>query len=303
MNTPFQPSPLGKIGQALFLAALISLLCLAATGPAFAELPPELPPELPAVVDEVGTCVSCHPAEYEHWLNSTHAFVPSDSGEPYASCESCHGEYVYGHPQNGVVQIRVDSSMCSDCHAETVEQWEGTIHAEANVQCISCHMAHSQDLRLTDDRLCQSCHTGPKEDSFHTVHWYNDVSCTTCHMSPNRLMGVMVMNGDGIADLGSLINPTHDFTAVSSAQCLDCHRESVFNPDQRSGSREVMITELRKEQNRSAELTARLHDARKTTQNWQIMTPVSLGMGVGIGGVLGIAFMLFLARYMRKEGE
>jgi hypothetical protein len=33
------------------------------------------------------------------------------------------------------------------------------------------------------------------------------------------------------------------------------------------------------------------------------MTPMALGFGIGIGGILGIIFMALASRFSRKDGE
>lgn len=279
-----------NFGRWIAIFALVSMLLVLMTSAAFAQSS--------ETGDDVEPCESCHSVEAEGWMASTHAVIPDGGSAPYATCEDCHGAYVKGHPDEGVVELRVDSSMCQDCHSSTFEQWEGTIHAEANVQCISCHVSHSQELRLTDETLCRACHKESLTDSFHTAHWYVDAACSDCHMSPSEIPGAMAMT----SNIGDLAAPTHDFTSVSSDNCLDCHRESVNAAAAQMGVRELALAELRTEKQRVAELDARLESAKQTSYTLQVMTPITLGFGIGVGGMLGIVFMLFAARYNRKDG-
>ncbi|MBI1296001.1 hypothetical protein GC175_13690 [bacterium] len=280
-----------NFGRWIAIFALVGMLLVLMTSAAFAQSSD--------AGDDVQPCESCHSMEAEGWMASTHAVIPDGGGEPYATCEDCHGAYVKGHPDEGVVALRVDSSMCQDCHINTFEQWEGTIHAEANVQCISCHVAHSQELRLTDETLCRACHQESLTDSFHTTHWYAEAACSDCHMSPSEISGAMAMTDN----IGHLAAPTHDFTSVSPDNCLDCHRESVGASNEHFGVRDLALADLRTEKQRVAELDARLEAANQTSYTMQVMTPITLGFGIGVGGMLGIIFMLFAARYSRKDGE
>lgn len=246
-------------------------------------------------------CASCHSDETDAWLTSAHAVEMGDTtGTTGAACAACHGEYSKGHPEDGAMELlTVDSAICQDCHETTYDQWEHSIHASRNVQCIGCHQVHSQDLRLTDDQLCSACHTESLTDSFHSAHWYVDAACTDCHMSPTTIPGELVMVGNQ----ASITAPVHDFTTVSSAKCLDCHRESVTNPAERLDVQQLALTQLHDEQQRANELDARLASARQTTKSLQVLTPLNLGFGIGIGGILGIIFMLFVARYGRTGGD
>jgi len=216
-----------------------------------------------------------------------------------ATCAACHGEYGRGHPDDGEIELlTVDSATCQACHEATYDQWQHSIHAGEGVQCIGCHQVHSQELRLTDEQLCRSCHKESLTDSFHSAHWYVEVACTDCHLSPATIHSEMAMVGNQ----GTISAPSHDFTSVSSVMCLDCHRENVKNPAEGLSIRQLALAELRSEQQRAAELDARLESAKRTTSTLQVMTPLNLGFGIGVGGILGIVFMLFLARYSRNGG-
>jgi formate-dependent nitrite reductase cytochrome c552 subunit len=71
--------------------------------------------------------------------------------------EDCHGPYVEDHPKTGTMQLTVDSAICETCHTTTFDQWAGSLHAQSGVQCIGCHLSHSQTFRLTDEALCGTC--------------------------------------------------------------------------------------------------------------------------------------------------
>ena len=102
-------------------------------------------PEIPMTLEEKQGC-GCHSLEKESWQMSPHGQVSAD-GQPVATSATCHGEYVEGHPEKGMIPLATDSSACTDCHEQTAAEWKGTVHAEAGIQCISCHLSHTQDLR------------------------------------------------------------------------------------------------------------------------------------------------------------
>jgi hypothetical protein len=277
-------------GRLLGLCCLIGIVCLFLATPAQAQSIDS---------EEIQPCESCHSPEAEAWMLSPHANVPVDSDLPGATCEACHGPYIKGHPDNDVMELRVDSSMCQDCHANTFDQWQGTIHADANVQCISCHVSHSQDLRLTDEKLCRACHKESLTDPFHSAHWYVEASCTECHMAGSASSGALAMVGN----TGVITGDSHDFTSVSSEKCLDCHRTDVAGTGNLLTAQQLALADLRTQTQRVAELDAQLEAARQSTSTLQVMTPMTLGFGIGIGGMLGIILMLVLSRLGRKDSK
>ncbi|HEX9926148.1 MAG TPA: multiheme c-type cytochrome [Anaerolineae bacterium] len=165
----------GPTRRLISIASLALLLGLGLPSLTLAD-----PPQ-PAGVDK---CAKCHEDETEAWQNSVHAkSVTVDDGLPGATCEVCHGQYTSDHPKNDPMTLTVDSSICADCHASTFAQWEDSRHAQAGVQCIGCHMSHSQALRLTDEALCAACHHDQTRDDFHAAHTIAEATCTDCHLS------------------------------------------------------------------------------------------------------------------------
>jgi hypothetical protein len=235
-------------------------------------------------------CASCHSDETAAWRNSPHAMPANPSTfDPAATCESCHGEYVRGHPDSGVVELRVDSSMCKDCHEDTYVEWQNSIHGQENVQCISCHEAHSQEMRLTDDRLCESCHKESLGDSLHTAHWGTEATCTTCHAS--------IGDESAARAAGHVPAPNHDFISVSSTGCLDCHREDVQSDGATVAAADPKASAAQEIAAANADLERTLDRERTENKALATLSVTNLGLGVGVGGVLGIVFMLLLVRY------
>ncbi len=310
-----------------WLAPLVVLLMLILPATALAD-----PPEPGYAGPE--KCAECHSAETEAWVNSPHAkamahideslqsvcddptaveectclschttdFNPADYTYAYGgvSCEACHGPYVEGHPQNGTMQLTVDSSTCRNCHQETHEQWEASPHAEAGVQCIGCHLSHSQDFRLTDEALCGACHRDRLEDFAHTAHETASVSCTDCHLS-----SVAGADGAELASASEFIGhdepPSHSFTVVSSEACVACHGQTIHEVAPREELTQVANAQLLAMAERVPQLAAELEEQEQANKSLQVMTLVSLGLGLGIGGMLGIVFMLALGYIAQRR--
>lgn len=242
-----------------------------------------------AQVDEPNeTCISCHSEEGDAWESSAHGSVPAESIDMLggASCVDCHGPYVKGHPAEGTVRLSVDSTLCQACHAETYDQWEHTQHAGEGVQCISCHTPHSQGLRLTDQVLCSSCHRDNLTDSLHTAHVDGDVNCTNCHMNGANYTGPLATTDIQVAALNL---PTHDFVTVNAQNCLTCHRDDVDTP---------IAT-----QSTTGQVDSNTATQDKATFVDDVLSIANLGFGIGIGGVLGILFMLFAATALQRNGS
>ena len=280
----FCPSRIPRILGLAVVAGILGLLLLAGASPVLAQ-DGQTGPDRP--------CAACHPQEAAAWAVSPHA-LDQPSG---AACNDCHGDYVRGHPDEGLEPLTVDSSACKECHADTAAQWEGTVHAEANVQCIGCHLSHSQELRLTDDKLCVSCHQEPAQDSFHAAHWYGEVACVECHMA-----GTEMPQADQLISTGSpvkILTPLdHDFVSVSSQNCISCHTQGVgavtFNND-------PLLAELRTTQAKVTDLSDDLAATKSENRSLGQMVLIGLGIGLGVGGFLGIAFALIVGYVSRRE--
>ncbi len=246
-------------------------------------------------------CASCHSPETDAWLESAHAVETGDTaGTSGATCAACHGDYSRGHPDDGAMEsLTVDSALCQECHEATFDQWEHSIHAGEGVQCIGCHQVHSQELRLTDEQLCRSCHKEAVYDLFHTAHWYGDVACTNCHMAAMDLPdGNRLVSHNGLPASATL--PSHDFVTVSAQNCLTCHKEGVGPQAVRN---DPTLAELHSVTAQVELLRGELSAIKKVSKFLERLTPMTLGFGVGIGGILGIVFMLFVAQYSRKVGQ
>lgn len=239
--------------------------------------------------DEDCTCLTCHTTDFDR---STRIYAAAG-----VTCEACHGPYVEGHPGEGVMRLDVDSSVCSDCHAETHVQWQGTSHADAGVQCIGCHKSHSQELRLTDEQLCVSCHRDQLLASGHRTHNLMDLRCIDCHSSPVNAVG-----NQSVSIAGAQA-PDHDFAVVPEV-CSGCHSE-LFQADRISAlaaeSEAVHLVAEEGEQRAEALDCVAAEEARRSAP---ALAAASLGLGLGMGGMIGVVSVLaigYVVQWRRRK--
>ena len=289
-----------------FVAIAFAFLTLVTPRVACAAAPMQEPavpegaatPEIPMTLEEKQGC-GCHSLEKESWQMSPHGQVSAD-GQPVATCATCHGKYVEGHPEKGMIPLATDSSACTDCHEQTAAEWKGTVHAEAGIQCISCHLSHTQDLRVTNDQLCETCHRDSLQDPLHTAHWLGETGCTSCHLADGTPhTGQSVASSDPNAALEAA--PRHDFVSVSSAKCLDCHSKDVTVLNGPIQANFVVRNDLMQTAGQVPQLQAELASAQQANRTLSLWQPVSLGTGIGIGGILGIVFVLVAVRLARSK--
>lgn len=262
-------------------------------------------PVAPPVMEQEYTkpCSSCHAEESEAWLDSPHASLADpDTGLALATCTSCHGDYSRGHPDEEMAPLKVDSSSCQECHVDTWSQWENSLHGGEGVQCISCHLPHSQEMRLTDEGMCTSCHKESLDDSLHLAHWETETACTDCHMAGGTDHAQLASAGDGLTALTALtaLAPSHDFVTVSASKCLDCHREDVSAGPAGISSQTIALNEL---SSKLPEVEAQLTKAQQTNRSLGFLSVANLGFGLGIGGILGIVFMVVYARWFSNQNR
>jgi hypothetical protein len=240
----------------------------------------------------VENCRDCHENETSAWLTSPHAAVVMDE-EAAATCEQCHGAYDPAHPDEDLMALTLDSSACVDCHNTTVAQWQHTRHAGAGVECISCHMAHSQEFRLTDDRRCSSCHREEAQTVSHAAHGLAEVNCTDCHVeSRPPATGNDDLSFISTRDRPDVQAPDHDFIRVSDSACLKCHTDDAHNGLPATEGERVTEARLVSMAECVPSLTAEIDELQHSNWNLTVLIPVALGAGLGIGGILGVVWML-----------
>ena len=249
--------------RAFIVTLAVVLLCLAASAPVLAAPPAQTQPG-----DE--QCSNCHGPEAAAWEKSPHA-------QQGVKCETCHGPYVPGHPDKGVMQLTSDPKVCIGCHTETAAQWKNSKHANANVACTSCHVSHSQDTRLSNQWLCGSCHSDEIQDFTHSAHYTAGVTCVNCHASKTDKM-------TGGA-------PSHSFTVISTQACLDCHAKSIHEQVKPAGVTASLLPVAVATGN-NEELAKQYDALKRSNQTLKAVSIFNLGIGLGVGSLLGIVFVL-----------
>jgi hypothetical protein len=85
------------------------------------------------------------------------------------------------------------------------------------------------------------------------------------------------------------------------ADCAKCHGEDIHKLV--PGKEHAADAELVALAERVPELTARLETSEQSNKSLQRLTPVSLGLGVGAGGMLGIVFMLVMGYFAQRRSS
>lgn len=251
----------GAVRFLVMAGVLIAVLVLFMPATASAMPPADAPKGAEA-------CASCHAAETTAWQNSFHA-------KANVSCEACHGAFVPQHVEKkGLMKLDIESASCKTCHAATYDQWKASPHGKWGVQCIGCHLSHSQQFRLTDVSLCGSCHRQVAQDQSHTAHKAAGISCVQCHVSSPDANTV----------------PPHSFTVVAE-NCVGCHGKSIH---------EFVSQAKMAPPTPEKVLTAKLEVCEDANKSLLPMTVVNLGLGLGVGGLAGIVFMLVIS-YVRER--
>lgn len=270
-----------------------------------------------------GQCALCHQAEVQDWSHSPHAqaMAPLDHGDISAcreatgedctclschttnfdpsaeaylqegvTCEACHGPYVEGHPENGQMQLDVDSSVCSSCHIETHHEWQATAHGEAGVQCIGCHRSHTQNLRLDDQVLCKSCHRENLEDAGHASHARAGLACLDCHTDPASSLSA---EARGVS---------HNFAVVTTV-CADCHGDTFHHAEGQPVANQELAQQVATvlvAADAGDRTATALIDEQTVRRQLQGATALSFGTGLGFGGIIGIVFVLVVGFLIQR---
>jgi len=250
-------------------------------------------------------CTSCHSEEGDAWKASPHAVAdPNAAGLPGgASCVDCHGPYVRGHPDTGTIQLSITSELCQSCHTGTYNQWAESVHAQAGVPCTGCHLVHSQTLRLSDETLCLSCHRDTVGDNFHLSHQLSDVTCTECHLAPSTSPSVTTAAGG--ETVVTIPAPNHDFVATSSERCVACHRQYIGDGQVTTSlaASDMTPAKLVALADRVPELTAKVNAEEAEKRSLAATAVIALGLGIGVGGVLGIIFVLAVGFVVQRRSS
>jgi len=205
------------------------------------DIKPDAPSNVPA--QNPAECAECHQKQHQDWLNSPHAKASlsdafrkefADRQQP-TYCMGCHasgydpktGQYVFEgvvcsnchtteanakHPP-APVKVAKDSQVCGQCHsgahAPTYDEWLVSKHNKAGIDCIDCHYAHNNGLRLGDvNATCGNCHKDAQMDK---VHMKDNMTCVDCHMARKTDAN------------GRLVVATGHSMLIEPGTCATCH--------------------------------------------------------------------------------
>lgn len=226
-------------------------------------------------------CATCHWSEDSQWQHSPH-------GVNGVACEDCHGPYVPGHPDEGMMDLTSDASQCKACHSDTEAQWGQSLHAKSGINCTNCHVSHSQTTRLASEKLCVACHANSSTHAFGaTTHSAAGVTCVECHLAEPT---------------GSLaIHASHDFVAVSPQLCLDCHGKSLHEPATESVAQNTARAATASLTEQTQVLSRELKEAEDTNISLKTLAVVLLGGGLGVGVMFGLIFMLVIGKFTQRK--
>lgn len=171
-------------------------------------------------------CTTCHTQEQRSFSRSIH-FKEFQNGNKKLTCTGCHGNSAHSIDETNFSEDKLHS-VCSECHKETVDNYEKSLHGLALSKnkylapnCITCHGQHniksnsdvnSKTYKMNVPGLCGKCHkNGTKVSELRNIDKKNILE--------NYSLSI---HGDGLFKRGLIV------TAV----CTDCHASHNILPHQ-----------------------------------------------------------------------
>jgi hypothetical protein len=99
------------------------------------------------------------------------------------------------------------------------------------------------------------------------------------------------------------VSSGHDFTRVQAEQCVARHGQEIGEISTFENADWLTKAGLLAEANRVPVLTDELTTRRREQKSLQTMIPISLGLGLGIGGILGISSVLVLGYLSQRRSK
>lgn len=217
-----------------------------------------------AAMAVVESCADCHDIDTLGYTHNPHGVLNTDAELAARfgvsnSCAGCHGDatehidtagedgtiFAFSEDQPATVKIEA----CLTCHADAHPRFFATAHAQAGLDCSSCHSIHASDsakslprpmegplaMELAEqvgaaDAVCSECHSGVfAEFEFNERHRLQEgiIGCGDCH-SPHEPSSRMQLAGfkqqacvDCHADKGGPFVFEHGSSLVEG--CTACH--------------------------------------------------------------------------------
>jgi DmsE family decaheme c-type cytochrome len=192
------------------------------------------------------TCMTCHADIAKSFADNPHSRLALMHGGKGVTCESCHGPgkahvdgggdatKIFRFTQASGKQIE---ATCLGCHAGAHPDFARSVHAKANVSCVSCHSVHESKtedalLKLPQPQLCFQCHSDIKATlamPFHHPVKEGAVGCSDCHDPHGTFEKV---NLRSTVDQNEICTKCHvetrgpfvyEHVPVKAEGCLSCH--------------------------------------------------------------------------------
>lgn len=262
---------------------------------------------IPAVTASDPTeCAECHSDVHDMWQESPHANASlgktfqqayADNGQP-SYCMSCHASgydattqtYVFEgvvcstchtvegseHPP-APVSVDNSSESCGRCHSgehsPEYNEWLISDHSTFNIDCVDCHVAHDNGLRLSSvNETCSDCHLDAMNDE---IHMGEDMDCVDCHMTRAE-------------DGGEVIHHTMFFDPKTCAECHGDIHTLQHDPTRGLAGDEIEVLTVMEEEIASLET--------KADTNLQ-----SGIVGGAVGALVLVGFLLIVLRIGRMR--
>ena len=198
---------------------LLAVLTLAAVPLAFGD--GAEPPQAMHAADAIAACADCHDLSAPGYARNPHLAINRDPGLAArygveSSCAGCHGDG-QAHIDSGgdVAEIfnfgpdvpaAVKTDRCLSCHQDAHPRYFATAHAQAGLDCTSCHAIHADgsaglltppagalEAELARDigrssQACSTCHQDVLvQFDFNERHRLREgvIGCVDCH-SPHE---------------------------------------------------------------------------------------------------------------------
>jgi hypothetical protein len=223
------------------------------------------------------------------------------------TCEACHGAYQAGHPAETIMKLPIESTAtCRTCHEAAFAGWEKSKHAEKNIECFDCHLAHSQGVRTGSvDKLCAACHSDQGTQAAHSRHGINGVNCTTCHMAKQ-------MTFTATGEAGAQVSASSHSFLVASDVCSGCHAGTIHatGPGDTKAAGNLQVTAATtgaEAQPPSAdekvvtELRTQLSDVQNRLNSLRNMAVIAIGLSLGVVAFVGLAIGLVAMGFFKRN--
>ena len=151
-------------------------------------------------------------------------------------------------------------------HSPEYNEWLVSDHSNFNVDCVDCHVAHDNSLRLGDvNATCADCHENAMNDE---IHMGEDMNCVDCHMTR-------------VDDEGEVIHHTMFFDPKTCAECHGDIHTLQFDPTRNmDDAGQQLVTAL---------------ETEVTTLEEKAETNLQSGIVGGAVGAMVLVIFLFIA--------